>query len=111
MFVCLKNFLVQIRSMLGLVYDGFQVVNHHRSFELFEAFLLARLNASNTPFFAIEQSNVFSQNLDSLIFPVGHYFYKKSIFGRLLRRTVYYSNGQHITTLILVQMSITLIDW
>ena len=81
MFVCLKNFLVQIRLMLGLFYNGFQVVNYDQSFKLFEAFLLARINASNTPFFAIKQSNVFSQNLDSLIFPAGHYFFKNQSFA------------------------------
>ena len=59
--------------MLGLIQEGFNVVIHHRFCELFEVFYFARLNGSNTPSFAIKQSNVFAQNLDPLIFLVGHY--------------------------------------
>ena len=43
MSVCLENFLVKIRKMLGLIYKCFHFVNHHRSFELFEVFCLPDL--------------------------------------------------------------------
>ena len=62
-FSCKNSINVRIDSA------GFHVVNHHRSCELFEVFLVSRLNASNTPSFANKTIKCFCAKFGSTHLP------------------------------------------